>query len=140
MQLTFWLLIWQAFAVHDRYSLFKMFFLNILLGNGFPICLGIGALGTIWDSGSLFPDPVLFCVDHSSHSFFLPPLLFSHWFNASVQLYYQVPTIWYARHSLFQDLEIQLLVLLKLTFLWKRWTRNNWNKWKHSVWISPTSK
>lgn len=69
-----------------------MFFLNFLLGSGFRMSLGIGAMGNIWDCGSLFSHPVLSCVDHSSHpSSSLLLLLFSYWFNFSVWQYYPVP-------------------------------------------------
>lgn len=79
MQLMFWLSIWQAFAIcriHDRQSPFKMFFLSFFLGNGFWISLGIGAAGSIWDSGFFFSNPVLSYVAHSLSPSSLLLLLF----------------------------------------------------------------
>lgn len=152
MQLMFWLSIWQAFTLCDRYSFFKMFFLNFLLGNGFWISPETGAMGNIWGGDSWFSNPVLFCVDHSfcvDHNFLCGPQLSSSLllllfltdflpvFDNIIECL--LPVRHYSRGWKYSSLlSGSLSPCEKGEITENNW--NDWNGWNHSLWIRPNSK
>lgn len=142
MHLMFQLSIWQVFTLCDRYSLFRMFFLNFLLGNGFWISPGTGAMGSIGGGDSWFSNPVLFCVDHPSQlSSSLLLLLF---LTDFIPVFDNViECLLPARHSC-RGWKYSSLLSGSLSPCEKgEITENNWNDWNgwnRSLWIRPNDK